>query len=65
MHLIDSHTHIYSSKFDDDLAEVMERAAQNGVQRLLLPNIDSSTTQRMWDVVNAYPERCFGKQDDC
>lgn len=59
MQLIDSHTHIYSSKFDDDLAEVMERAAQNGVQRLLLPNIDSSSTKRMWDVVNAYPKRCF------
>jgi TatD DNase family protein len=59
MHLIDTHTHIYSDKFDDDLAEVMERAAENGVQRLLLPNIDSSTTKRMWDVVNAYPERCF------
>lgn len=59
MHLIDSHTHIYSSQFDDDLAEVMKRAAQNGVQRLLLPNIDSTTTQRMWKVVNAYPHRCF------
>ncbi|MCF8465410.1 MAG: TatD family hydrolase [Flavobacteriales bacterium] len=59
MQLIDSHTHIYSSKFEDDLAEVMERAAQNGVQRLLLPNIDSTTTQKMWKVVNAYSERCF------
>lgn len=59
MHLIDSHTHIYSSQFDEDLAEVMERAAQNGVQRLLLPNIDSSTTESMWKVVSAYPERCF------
>ena len=59
MQLIDSHTHIYSNQFDDDLAEVMERAAQNGVQRLVLPNIDSNSTKRMWDVVNAYPERCF------
>ncbi len=59
MHLIDTHTHIYSTQFDEDLAEVMARAANNGVQRLLLPNIDSGTTQRMWNVVNAYPERCF------
>jgi len=59
MHLIDTHTHIYSDQFDGDLTEVMERATQNGVQRLLLPNIDSSTTKRMWDVVNAYPKRCF------
>lgn len=59
MHLIDTHAHIYSEQFDGDLPEMMERAMQNGVQRILLPNIDSGSTQRLWNMVNAYPERCF------
>jgi len=59
MHLIDTHAHIYSDQFDADLSDMMERAAQNGVQRIILPNVDSSSTPRLWNVVNAYPERCF------
>ncbi len=59
MYLIDTHAHLYSEQFDADLPEVMERAAQNGVQRIILPNVDSNSTERLWNVVNAYPERCF------
>jgi TatD DNase family protein len=59
LNLVDTHAHLYVEQFDGELDEVMERATQNGVNRILLPNIDSSTTKRMWDVVDAYPERCF------
>lgn len=38
---------------------MMERALQNGVERMLLPNIDRSSTEALWEVVNAYPKRCF------
>lgn len=57
--LVDTHAHLYSSQFNDDLEDVMQRATENGVERMLLPNIDLSSTDAMWKVVNAYPQRCF------
>ena len=59
LELIDTHAHLYVEQFDDDLDEVMSRAMNNGVNRILLPNIDSSTTNRLWNVVNTYPEQCL------
>ena len=56
--LIDTHAHLYVEQFDEDLADVMQRAAANGVNRVLLPNIDSSTTDRLWKTVRAFPEVC-------
>ncbi|MFT7553613.1 MAG: TatD DNase family protein [Rhodothermales bacterium] len=38
--LIDTHTHTYLDKFDDDRAAVFERARAGGVQIQLLPAID-------------------------
>ncbi|MGC9341117.1 MAG: TatD family hydrolase [Bacteroidales bacterium] len=44
---IDSHTHLYLEQFDTDREEVVKRALENNVKKLLLPNIDSSTVQDM------------------
>ena len=38
--MIDTHAHIYSSKFDGDREEVIERAFSNGLEYILMPNID-------------------------
>ena len=59
LNLVDTHAHLYVEQFDGELDEVMERAKANGVNRILLPNIDSSTTERLWKTVNAYPDRCI------
>ncbi|MGZ5286960.1 MAG: TatD family hydrolase [Flavisolibacter sp.] len=50
MYLIDTHTHIYLSEFDDDRAVTMERAREAGVQAFYLPAIDSSTHEKMLEV---------------
>jgi TatD DNase family protein len=47
MNLIDTHTHIYLKDFDEDIAEVLQRAKDKGVTKMLLPNIDSSTFERL------------------
>ena len=38
--IIDTHTHLYHKRFDDDRDEVVERARAAGVGVLLLPAID-------------------------
>ena len=47
MMLIDTHCHLYLSKYDYDLKEVIERAMQSGVKKVFLPAIDSETHERV------------------
>ncbi len=57
--LIDTHAHLYLKQFAEDRDATMQRAFDNGVERIYLPNIDSSTTEAMLDLESAYPEHCF------
>jgi len=57
--LIDTHAHLYLEQFDEDIDEVMKNALDHGVEKIFLPNIDSSTTQALNDLVRAYPDNCF------
>jgi len=56
MHLIDTHTHIYDSDFDADRAEVVQRALDNGIGMMLLPNVDASTIKPMMETYEQFPD---------
>lgn len=43
--LIDTHSHIYEKDFEQDIAQVLERAEENGVKKILLPNVDCSSVE--------------------
>lgn len=58
MHLIDSHTHLYGKTFDNDRAEMIERARQKGVQKFYLPGIDSESIDRILATEAEYPGVC-------
>ena len=51
--MIDTHAHIYSSKFDEDREEVLNRAKETGVKYLLLPNIDMESIRPMLDLCDS------------
>lgn len=51
--LIDTHSHIYDEAFDDDRNEVVERARAEGVERIILPAIDSESNERLFDLCRA------------
>ena len=53
--IIDSHSHLYSSQFDTDREEDIQRANMQGVQKILLPNIDTASISPMLDLCNEYP----------
>ena len=53
--LIDTHTHLYLDKFQNDIDEVMERAVSEGVQLMLLPNIDMETIDDLFSLSKKYP----------
>ena len=58
MQLIDTHSHLYAEEFDSDRAEAVERARERGVERLLLPAIDSESHERLFSLVREYPDLC-------
>lgn len=53
--LIDTHTHVYAPEFDHDLSDVMARAAEAGVEAMVLPNIDVESLPRMEALMADYP----------
>ncbi|MGH1385989.1 TatD family hydrolase [Kordia sp.] len=59
MIITDTHTHLYSEAFDEDRDEMMTRALQNGVKRFFVPAIDSTYTERMFQLEKSYPDEVF------
>ncbi len=59
MKLIDTHAHIYTSEFDDDRLKMLERAEKEGVAKIFLPAIDSSTHLQMLRLEEEHPGRCY------
>lgn len=57
--LIDTHSHIYSEDFINDIDEVISRAYDNDVRKIVLPNIDSSSVRKMLDLADQYPQICY------
>jgi len=54
--IIDTHTHIFVEQFDKDRAEVIQRAKAVGVEKFVLPNIDSESIEQLQKTVAEYPE---------
>jgi len=59
MQLIDTHSHIFLPEFDSDRDQVILNAKENGVERILLPNVDSSTSQDLLNLASEYPDYCL------
>lgn len=59
MEFIDSHAHIYQSELKSQLQDVLFRAKANGVHKIVMPNVDSSSIADMLDCEAQYPEHCF------
>ena len=58
-YLTDTHTHIYAEEFDKDRSEIVENAFRQGIKKILLPNIDSSTIEPMLNLSKQYPENIY------
>lgn len=56
--MIDTHAHIYASEFDTDRDQVVERALAQGIEKILLPNIDLDSIEPMLKTEAAYPSVC-------
>lgn len=56
---IDTHTHLFLEQFDNDRPETIQRAIDAGVLQMILPDIDSSTTEALFRMAADFPDNCF------
>ena len=57
--MIDSHSHIYLDDFDADREQIVKQALDSGIDKILLPNIDSASIDAMLRAEAMYPEICL------
>jgi TatD DNase family protein len=59
MQLVDSHAHIYLKEFKDDLDEIVDRAKENNLAAIFMPNIDHTSIDAMLEVADKYSGYCL------
>ena len=59
MIFIDTHSHLYLSQFDNDIDEVINRACEAKVEKIILPNIDSKSIKPLHSICSRYPDLCI------
>ena len=70
--LIDTHAHFYLKEFEGDLKDCIQRCKDNGVQQVLMPNVNIESIKRMHLLEDENPEffksmigvhPCYVKED--
>lgn len=57
--MIDTHAHLYDEQFSEDITDIIARAQANGVEKVYLPNCDSTTIPAMMALAEQYPGYCI------
>jgi TatD DNase family protein len=60
MRLIDTHCHLYNKEFANDIAETIQRAEKEGVEKFYLPAVDSGSFEDLLALEEQYPGKCIG-----
>ena len=53
--MIETHAHLYAEEFDQDRSEMIERAAESGIEKFYMPNIDHESIEPMLEVEDKFP----------
>ena len=56
---IDSHAHLYREYYPNDLHEVIQRAIDNRVEKIILPCVSAESIPDIFEVVKLYPKNLF------
>lgn len=59
MNLTDTHIHLYAEEYEGDRTELINAALNAGVKRFIIPNIDSSSLDGMFQLTKSYPGTCL------
>ncbi|MDE0470891.1 MAG: TatD family hydrolase [Ekhidna sp.] len=57
--MIDTHAHIYAEEFEEDIEEVVNRAIEVRIDKILMPNIDANSIDAMLRLEEKYEGVCY------
>ena len=57
--MIDTHCHLYDPCFQEDFNALIARAQENGVEKILLPNIDQASWEPLMDLIQKSNLPCY------
>ncbi len=57
--MIETHAHIYDQQFEEDREVVLQKAWDEGIEQIWMPNCDHTTIDGMMQLAASYPTRCF------
>lgn len=58
-YFIDSHAHLYREYYPDDFQEVIQRAIEVGVEKIILPCVYAESLDDIFEVVHQFPKNLF------
>ena len=59
MEFVDTHAHIYLADFGSEIDEILKTCLDQGVRKILMPNIDQSSINDMHLLEDRFPEHVF------
>ncbi len=57
--MIDTHCHLFASEFDEDRINCIQKAKSVGVEKILMPNIDTTSISNLYNTESQYPDVCY------
>jgi len=57
--MIDTHCHLYLPEFEENLVQIIQLSKANGVEKILLPAINSETHDKMLQLEKDFPDYCI------
>ena len=59
MNFIDTHAHIYFNQYEKDIDSVINNSLENLVKKILMPNINSSSINKLYKISDLYKNICY------
>ncbi len=59
MRFIDTHSHIYDETILPEIDDILKNASNTGVEKILMPGIDSTCIKDMLELESKYPKQCI------
>ena len=59
MRFIDTHSHIYDETILPEIDDILKNASNTGVEKILMPGIDSTCINDMLELESKYPNQCI------
>tara|TARA_B100001996_G_scaffold306829_1_gene248088 strand:+ start:13 stop:777 length:765 start_codon:yes stop_codon:yes gene_type:complete len=59
MNFIDTHAHIYFNQYEEDIDSIINNSLENQVNKILMPNINSSSVNKLFEISDLYKNICY------